>query len=283
MRDTLHAMELVDRYLDGTMPPSDRTPFELRADDNPELRQLIEDQRALREGMHRIALRKIAATCRPSGGNGWFGTMTTSVVLVVAGACAWLYWPPSERHEQDQPVVKEERMIEKPSADAVPAEADSSAPAVPERTPPIVRTDTHVVVKPIRATAAVTDQHRATSKRRASNNSTGSEETDEPSPLNIQLQNVLTPDGDRHNDRLIIPGGPFKWARMEVRDATHRIVFEQEGTDPIWYGTLAFGQPASDGIYYCNVEATDQAGKTYRGYGPFRLVRGKGGAVHLIE
>lgn len=283
MRDILHAMELVDRYLDGTMPPSDRTSFELRAADNPELRQLIEDQRALREGMHRIALRKIAADSGPSGGKGWFGTMTTSVVLLVAGACAWLYWPPSERHEQDQPVVKEERMIEKPSADAVPAEADSSAPAFPERTPPIVRTDTHVVVKPIRIHAHVNEEKRSAMNDSLSAIGGTTWVLDDENSLTLHLQNTLTPNNDGRNDRLIVPGGPYQRARMEVRNAAHQIVFDKESSDPIWYGVLPFGEPAPEGIYYCNVEATDHSGKTYRGYTTVRLVRGRGGAVHLIQ
>lgn len=279
MRDTLHAMELVDRYLDGTMPPGDRTPFELRAADNPELRQLIEDQRALREGMHRIALRKIAADSGPSGGNGWFGTMTTSVVLVVAGACAWLYWPPSERHEQDQPVVKEVRMIEKPCADAVPAEANSTAPAVLERTPPIVRTDTHVVVKTIRVPANMTEEQRAAMNDSLSAIGGTTWVLHDENSLTLHLQNTLTPNNDGRNDRLIVPGGPYLQARMEVRDAAHQIVFDKEGTDPIWYGVLSFGEPAPEGIYYCNVEATDLSGKTYRGYTTVRLVRTTTGAA----
>ena len=61
MRDELHLMDLVDRYLDGSMNETDRKAFEARAEANAELRQLIEDQRALREGVQRVPLRAAAA------------------------------------------------------------------------------------------------------------------------------------------------------------------------------------------------------------------------------
>ncbi|HRH38694.1 MAG TPA: hypothetical protein PK760_10130, partial [Flavobacteriales bacterium] len=85
MRDELHLMELVDRYLDGAMTDPDRAAFETRANENAELRQLIEDQRALREGVARIALRGVVTSSAPSAGKGWIGpTIATVTVLIVA-------------------------------------------------------------------------------------------------------------------------------------------------------------------------------------------------------
>jgi TonB family protein len=57
MRDELHLMELVDRYLDGAMGDAERMAFEERMRTSNELRGIVDDQRALREGLHRVQLR----------------------------------------------------------------------------------------------------------------------------------------------------------------------------------------------------------------------------------
>jgi hypothetical protein len=57
MRDELNLMELADRYLRGELNATDRAAFEERMRTNVELRDLVEDQRALLGGMERLALR----------------------------------------------------------------------------------------------------------------------------------------------------------------------------------------------------------------------------------
>jgi hypothetical protein len=57
MRDELTLMELADRYLRGELNATDRAAFEERMRTNAELRELVEDQRALLGGMERLALR----------------------------------------------------------------------------------------------------------------------------------------------------------------------------------------------------------------------------------
>lgn len=52
-------MELVDRYLDGTLSPGERQAFEERLRTSTELRELLDDQRALREGVERLAVRAL--------------------------------------------------------------------------------------------------------------------------------------------------------------------------------------------------------------------------------
>ena len=83
MRDELHLMELVDRYLDGSMNAEERKAFEARANANTELRQLIEDQRALREGVSRLPVRAAAAKAYRSYRLGkpgpWIGGVTLSM------------------------------------------------------------------------------------------------------------------------------------------------------------------------------------------------------------
>ncbi len=62
MRDELHLMELVDRYLDGAMDDAERAAFEERMRANTDLHGLVDDQRALREGMQRVQLRGAVAS-----------------------------------------------------------------------------------------------------------------------------------------------------------------------------------------------------------------------------
>lgn len=57
MRDELNLMELADRYLRGELNATDLAAFEERMRTNAELRDLVEDQRALLGGMERLALR----------------------------------------------------------------------------------------------------------------------------------------------------------------------------------------------------------------------------------
>lgn len=60
-------MELVDRYLDGTLDPGERQAFEERLRTHAELRELLDDQRALREGVERLAVRALVVKAH----SGW--------------------------------------------------------------------------------------------------------------------------------------------------------------------------------------------------------------------
>lgn len=92
MRDELHLMELVDRYLDGSMNEADRLAFETRAAANTELRHLVEDQRALREGVARVPVRAAAAKAYRSyrfGRSGpWF--VGAAAVAILAASAVYL-------------------------------------------------------------------------------------------------------------------------------------------------------------------------------------------------
>ncbi len=81
----------------------------------------------------------------------------------------------------------------------------------------------------------------------------------------LDLQNMLTPDGDNMNDRLIIPGGPYRRARMRVRDAQGTLVFSSNAVDPIWDGRLTNGRPAANGVYRLTAEAMGMDGRLYAG------------------
>jgi len=90
MRDELHLLELADRYLDGAMGADERSAFEGRMAASHELRDVVNDQRALREGMHRVDLRMSAAKAYTSYRFGnwwpWVAGSTVIVALGIAGA-----------------------------------------------------------------------------------------------------------------------------------------------------------------------------------------------------
>ncbi len=97
MRDELHLMELVDRYLDGGMGEAERAAFEERMGANSELRTLIDDQRALREGLHRVQLRHaLTSAHRTWSITRWVPWLVAGLVVLAAGG--WLMRLPME-HE----------------------------------------------------------------------------------------------------------------------------------------------------------------------------------------
>ncbi len=88
MRDELHLMELVDRYLDGGMDASENAAFEERMRESPLLQGQVHDQRALREGLQRVELRAAIASAH----RGWVIRRWSPWVvaaLVVLGSAYW--------------------------------------------------------------------------------------------------------------------------------------------------------------------------------------------------
>lgn len=108
MRDELHLMELVDRYLEGSMNEADRAAFEARANANAELRQLIEDQRALREGVARVPVRAAAAKAYRAYRFGKAGPWIGGAVLVAVITGASLFWVngSAEHPKHESPVTE---------------------------------------------------------------------------------------------------------------------------------------------------------------------------------
>ncbi len=268
MRDELHLMELVDRYLDGSMNAEERTAFEARANTNSELRQLVEDQRVLREGVARLALRGVVVRSAPSGGRGWIGPTLGTVVIIAVATYAWMNWK-SEASRDPEP-VQDERMLPSPAEEPA-AKGGSEEAARIIRRDTIVRVDTQIVVKRIMVPANITDEMMQEILDSVRTSAPTSAVIEEARP--IVLQNVLTPDGDGHNDRLIVPGGPYLRATMVVRSARNELVFTQETEDPVWNGDLTNGKPAPEGTYQCEVTAVDRAGRVYSGREAVRLVR----------
>jgi protein TonB len=107
MRKELELLELVDRYLDGGLNDAERAAFEQRLADNADLRTMLEDQRMLREGIARMALRPAVAKAYRAHRFGkwkpWLGGAGTVVMIAAAG---WALWDrmPQEAHER--PVIE---------------------------------------------------------------------------------------------------------------------------------------------------------------------------------
>jgi cytochrome c551/c552 len=93
MRNELHLMELVDRYLDGDMNVRDRAAFEQRLSTNDELRSLMEDQQKLREAARRVPVRAAARKAyRKYRWGKWAGGGAAGAVILVAVTAAIFLW-----------------------------------------------------------------------------------------------------------------------------------------------------------------------------------------------
>ncbi|MFZ1687229.1 MAG: TonB family protein [Flavobacteriales bacterium] len=104
MRDELHLLELADRYLEGTMSADERTAFEVRIAGSQELRDVVSDQRALREGIARVHVRAAATKAYTSYRFGkWWPWAAGGLAVVGIGAALWL----SSQHEP----IRDPRMV----------------------------------------------------------------------------------------------------------------------------------------------------------------------------
>ena len=93
MRNELHLMELVDRYLDGTMNAQDRAAFQQRLDTNDELRSLMEDQQTLRTAARRSPVRAAAKKAyRNYRWGKWAGGGAAGIAVLIAVTAAIFLW-----------------------------------------------------------------------------------------------------------------------------------------------------------------------------------------------
>ena len=127
MRDELHLMELVDRFLDGGMGEAERAAFEERMRANAGLQGLVDDQRALREGLDRVHLRKAIDSAHRSWTiRRWMPWLVAGLFVLAAGG--WLMQLPTE-HEA-LPEVPQVQVSEMPKGmdTGVPAGDSLSEP-----------------------------------------------------------------------------------------------------------------------------------------------------------
>ncbi len=91
MRDELNLMELADRYLRGELNANDRAAFEERMRTNADLRELVEDQRALHGGMERLALRPAVNKAYRSYKLGkWAPGIGGAAVIAILAVGGWM-------------------------------------------------------------------------------------------------------------------------------------------------------------------------------------------------
>jgi TonB family protein len=98
MRQELEVMDMVERYLDGAITTEERAAIERRITGDATLRELVEDQRALRAGMERIATRGMAIKAYRSYRFWKLAPWFAAGLIVLSVVTAILLWP-TEAHE----------------------------------------------------------------------------------------------------------------------------------------------------------------------------------------
>ncbi len=149
MRDELHLMELVDRYLDGGMSDAERSAFAERMRGSAELNAVVMEQVALREGLQRSHLRQAA---RAAHRHWWWRRYApaAAAVVLVLGMGTWALWPAGERGEGRERTVA-------PHAPAHAAEASDTPASDPLVEPVDVGTRVESVFSAIRNAPAEMD------------------------------------------------------------------------------------------------------------------------------
>lgn len=118
MRDELDLMDLADRYLHGQLDAEECSVFEERMRSNPELQQLVDDQRALHGGMQRLALRPAVAKAYRNYKLGkWLPGIGGVLLLTVLLAGAWWQRP---LELVTTPMEVQDVPVETTTADTVP-------------------------------------------------------------------------------------------------------------------------------------------------------------------
>lgn len=259
MRDELHLMELVDRYLDGSMNAEEHAVFEARAATYPELRHLIEDLRVMRAGLERISLRTVITGSAPNTGKGWIGHVFSTALLIAVVSYSWLCRP-TERTD--------ERTITQNNQIAIPAKREASAATEAGAGPTAVAQDTNLEVGTIvhvdKQVVVVRAQVPANITEERKQAIGDSIRASAPEPMigkskdgnwRIALQNVLTPNGDGNNDSLTVTGAPYHTATMRIKNAKNVLIFTATSSAPAWHGLLSDGSKAANGIYTIEVQA----------------------------
>lgn len=260
MRDELHLMELVDRYLDGSMNAEERAVFEQRAATTTELRQLVEDQRALREGLERVALREVITRSGPSAGKGWMGPVLGTVLVVAVASYAWM--SRSTGHAVELTIAQEDELSVPAVGEAPDSTEAWTSPTIVRcdtmlRADTIVRVDTLVRMVQVHVPANITEERKqAIRDSMQASTAVPAFDVSELNEGRIHFQDVFTPNGDGHNDSLIVPGGPYRRATMRIVDARNVVIFSATSSAPVWHGRLPDGSKAENGIYTIVVQAT---------------------------
>jgi TonB family protein len=96
----------VDRYLDGAMDGATRAAFEQRLGTEPELNALLADQRNLREGLERMALRPALAKAYHAHRFGQWKPWLGGASVVILATAGWLLWDRIPREAREEPIIE---------------------------------------------------------------------------------------------------------------------------------------------------------------------------------
>ncbi|MCC7502497.1 MAG: TonB family protein [Flavobacteriales bacterium] len=121
MRNELELLELVDRYLEGGMDATERAAFEQRLTTEPELNAMLLDQRSLREGLERLALRPAVAKAYQAHRFGKWKPWLGGASIVIIAIAGWALWDRMPREAHEEPIIEK--------VDTAQVEASAIAPA----------------------------------------------------------------------------------------------------------------------------------------------------------
>lgn len=85
--------------------------------------------------------------------------------------------------------------------------------------------------------------------------------------------NIITPNGDHHNDVIDFSNYRFNELKFEVFSRWGNIVWETSDPNAKWEGTTTSGKAVSDGTYYYSLEGTDAEGNSINKSGFIQVIR----------
>lgn len=92
-------------------------------------------------------------------------------------------------------------------------------------------------------------------------------------PMDVEVPNVFTPNGDTHNDLFYTTSYGVKDMTLSIFDRWGRLVYEQTSQNPTWDGNISGGGKAADGTYFYVIKARDEEGDQLEKKGSLSLFR----------
>lgn len=114
MREELRLMEIIEQYLSGNMTPQEKEHFEKRLQQHPHLRQKVEEQKALQEGLDRYAIRQqIKKAYKAYQLQNFLKFLLPSLLLagIIIGGIVWY----TKLHSEQSKTLTKEEIVPTPS------------------------------------------------------------------------------------------------------------------------------------------------------------------------
>lgn len=116
MRIELELIQKIEMYLMGTLSPNDKTNFESEMNQNSNLKQNVELQKSLMQGIERMALKSATQAAYQSYKLQSFLTKLVVIVVIVVGVitATVLYWPKAESNNTSliEPEILERLLLD---------------------------------------------------------------------------------------------------------------------------------------------------------------------------